>query len=87
MTYKKPLKTFEGTTLMGEQIDANDTATSRIGNDAIEAFKAHKTIKAEASENRKMLTPFHAVKSAMYGTLTDDAERTDPYCGGGVLTP
>lgn len=78
MTYKKPLKTFNGTTLMGEQISADDTATSRIGSDAISAFEAHKTIKTEA-ENRKMLTPFHAVKSAQYGVVTEDTERTDPY--------
>lgn len=78
MTYKKPLKAFNGTTLMGEEISAEDTATSRLGSYAIEAFEAHKIIKTEA-ENRKMLTPFHAVKQAMYATLTEDAERTDPY--------
>ena len=82
MTYKKPLKTFSGTTLMGVSISAVDTATSRIGSDAISAFEAHKTIKTEA-ENRTMLTPFHAVKKANYGISTEDAERTDPYgCEG-----
>lgn len=83
MTYKKPFKVFQGTTLTGESINAEDTATSRIGSDAISAFEAHKTIKTEA-ENRKMLIPFHAVKSARYGVFTEDAERTDPYCGGGT---
>lgn len=78
MTYKKPLKAFQGTTLMGVQFGVRDTATSRIGSDAISAFEAHKTIKTEA-ENRKMLTPFHAVKSAIYGVMTEDADRTDPY--------
>ena len=85
MTYTKPLKAFQGTTLMSEIVGAQDTATSRLGSDAISAFEAHKTIKTEA-ESRVMLTPFHAVKSAMYGVLTEDAERTDPYCGG-VLNP
>ena len=79
MTYKKLLKAFSGTTLMGEIIVAEDTATSRIGSDAISSFEAHKTIKTEA-ENRKMLTPFHAVKKANYGISTEDTERTDPYC-------
>lgn len=83
MTYKKPLKAFNGTTLMGESIVAEDTATSRIGSDAISSLEAHKTIKTEA-ENRKMLTPFHAVKKADYGVSTEDTERTDPYCGGGT---
>ena len=77
---------------MGEQIGANlgadDTAEgSRIGSDAVSAFEAHKTIKSidKASENeRTMLTPFHAVKSALYGTFTEDTERADPYCGGGT---
>lgn len=85
MTYKKPLKAFMAETLMGESIVARDTATSRIGSDAISSFEAHKTIKTEV-ENRKMLVPFHAVKKANYDIFTEDAERTDPYCGG-VLNP
>ena len=70
MTYKKPSIEVSGTTLMDDNFsgDAN----------AYEALKAHKTIKTEA-ENRKMLVPFHAVKSAQYAVLTEDAERTDPY--------
>ena len=77
-TYKKLFKAFQGTTLMGESIEAVDTATSRLGSDAINSFEAHKTIKTEA-ESGKMLTPFHAVKKADYGVSTEDAERTDPY--------
>ena len=78
MTYKKPLKGFRGTTLMGETVSAIDGATSRLGSDAISAFEAHKTIETEA-ESGKMLTPFHAVKKAEYDVFTRDAERTDPY--------
>lgn len=84
MTYKKPLKVFDGITLMGEGIPAQDTATSRLGSDAISAFEAHKTITAE-DDDKKVLVPFHAIKTAAYATMTEDAERTDPYCGG-VLT-
>lgn len=87
MTYKKPLKDFQGTTLMGQVLMAEDTLEGeRLGSYAIEAFEAHKTIKGkkEAMDNGELLVPFHAVKSAMYATLTEDAVRTDPYCGGGT---
>lgn len=84
MTYKKPLKRFSGTTLMGESIVAEDTANGkRLGSYAIDAFEAHKTITAEDGD-KKILVPFHAVKTAMYGTQTADAEKADAYCGGGT---
>lgn len=84
MTYKKPLKAFTATTLMGLSAQATDTADGkRIGSNAIDAFKAHKTITAE-DDGKKILVPFHAVKTAMYGTRTEDAEKADAYCGGGT---
>lgn len=84
MTYKKPLKRFSGTTLMGESIVAEDTADGkRLGSYAIDALEAHKTITAEDGD-KKILVPFHAVKTAMYGTQTADAEKADAYCGGGT---
>lgn len=82
MTYKKPLKGFNATTLMGFPVDAMDEANKREGSYAIEAFEGRKTIKGKA-EDAEVLVPFHAVKTAMYGTFTEDAEKADPYCGGG----
>lgn len=76
MTYEKPLKIFQGTTLMGTEFSAVDTETSRLGNDAISAFEAHKAVKGE-----NILVPFHAIKKAEYGTTTQDTEKADPYCG------
>lgn len=85
MTYKKPLKAFMATTLMGFRANAMDTADGkRIGSYAIDALEAHETIEAE-DRDKKVLVPFHAVKKAQYGISTADAERPDPYCGG-VLT-
>lgn len=79
MTYKKPLKGFQGTTLKGIQFVAVDTATSRIGSDAISSFEAHKTIKTEA-ENRKTLVPFHAVKKFEKTMGTSEETKADAYC-------
>ena len=82
-TYKKPLKQFEVFTLGGGDFFADDTADGkRIGSYAIDAFEAHKTITAE-NEGKKVLVPFHAIKTAMYGTMTADAEKADADCGGG----
>lgn len=83
-TYKKPLKAFMATTLMGLSAQARDTADGkRIGSYAIDAFEAHKTITAE-DVDKEILIPFHAVKTAVYGTQTADAEKADAYCGGGT---
>ncbi|MEE0897604.1 MAG: hypothetical protein U0L88_08255 [Acutalibacteraceae bacterium] len=82
-TYKKPLKYFDGRTLGGYSFTAEDADGKRLGSYAIDAFEAHKTITAEV-ENKKVLVPFHAVKTAMYGTMTEDAEKADAYCGGGT---
>lgn len=73
-TYKKPTIEVNGTTLMGENFsgDAN----------TYEALKAHKTIKAKV-DDKDALVPFHAVKNFDKIVSTEDAERTDPYCGGG----
>lgn len=83
MTYKKPLKGFNATTLMGFPVDAMDEANKRDGSYAIEAFEGKKTIKGIGTNDAETLVPFHAVKTAMYGTFTEDAEKEDPYCGGG----
>lgn len=82
-TYKKPLKYFDGRTLGGYSFTAEDADGKRLGSYAIDALEAHKTITAEV-ENKKVLVPFHAVKTAMYGTMTEDAEKADAYCGGGT---
>ena len=83
MTYKKPLKAFMATTLMGFTANAEDTADGkRIGSYAINALEAHETIEVEDAD-MKILVPFHAVKKAQYGISTANAERPDPYCDGG----
>lgn len=88
MTYKKPIKYFQGTTLMDEPLSAGDNGIKREGSYAIEAFEAHKIVKAytadpETGNDIKTLIPFHAIKLAEYVTITENAEKTDPYCGGG----
>lgn len=82
MTYQKPIKTFGADTLMGAFVIAQDTANSREGSYAIEAFENKKIIKGKA-DDAEVLVPFHAVAILEYGTITEDAEKTDPYCGGG----
>lgn len=83
MTYKKPLKAFMATTLMGFSANAEDTADGkRIGSYAIDALEAHETIETEGTD-KKILVPFHAVKKAQYGIFTANAEKADPYCEGG----
>ena len=82
-TYKKPLKAFMATTLMGFTANAEDTADGkRIGSYAIDALEAHETIETEDTD-MKILVPFHAVKKAQYGISTANAEKADPYCEGG----
>lgn len=84
MTYTKPLKYFIANTLMGTNISVSDTAESREGSYAIEAFENKKIIKSKSGDV-EVLVPFHAVKTARWQIGTEDAEKADPYCVGGGI--
>lgn len=77
MTYNKPFNSIEVKTRIGTTVTASDEAKKPVASEALDEFKADKTMHIKG-ENL-VFVPFHAADVVTVTTSMESVEKGNPY--------